>query len=124
MPDLTVPKSARSVNASESDPIDSYNAITTYPNKEAVDNDLDDNGTDGGYHEGGGDGEDGSTSSPLERALMKTIAEKLVINPKKLNEQGEELYCYCNRVSFGDVSPCSPKISFTLTALPTADDRV
>lgn len=39
---------------------------------------------------------------------MKTIAEGLMINPTRVNEKSEELYCYCNRVSFGDVSPVLP----------------
>lgn len=107
LPDLTVPKSARTLNASETDPIDSYNAITVYPYREAIDNDMDDNGTDGGTQiEGSGDGEDGSDASPLEKELMTTIADNLTINPKKVDEEGEELFCYCNRVSFGDMIAC------------------
>ncbi|KAF6764955.1 hypothetical protein DFP72DRAFT_869640 [Ephemerocybe angulata] len=79
LPDLTIPK-ARSTNSSSANNLDSYNAIATT-------NIPDD-------------------SSPLERHLMKTVAEHLTINPKKTTEGGEELYCYCNRVSFGEMIAC------------------
>ncbi|TEB36056.1 hypothetical protein FA13DRAFT_1727613 [Coprinellus micaceus] len=104
LPDLTVPKSARNINTPPSNDIDSYNAITIAPQDDDT-GDTDDNGTDSGDHEGA-DGEDGSGASPLEKALMKTIAEKLMINPTRVNEKSEELYCYCNRVSFGDMIAC------------------
>lgn len=122
LPDLTVPKSTRTLNASESNPIDSYTAITVYPYKEVLDNDPDDTETDGGDQTEGGDEDDASNSSPLEKALMKTIADNLVINPKKMNEQGEELYCYCNRVSFGDVSSRSPQWISASHCLSAVDD--
>lgn len=117
-----MPKSARNINTPPSNDIDSYNAITVAPQNDDT-GDTDDNGTDGGDHEGA-DGEDGSGASPLEKALMKTIAEKLLINPTRVNEKNEELYCYCNRVSFGDVSWLLLWWYAILTTLFGVDDRL
>ncbi|KAF5324586.1 hypothetical protein D9611_004456 [Ephemerocybe angulata] len=91
LPDLTIPK-ARSTNSSSANNIDSYNAIAVQAN-DALNDRLEDD-------------EHPDDSSPLERHLMKTVAEHLTINPKKTTEGGEELYCYCNRVSFGEMIAC------------------
>lgn len=85
LPDLTLPKSARDTKSECTNAIDSYNAIGAYAN-DTLNDHLDEE----------------EDQPPLEAQLTKSVAANLIINPKKAGEE-EELYCYCNRVSFGEV---------------------
>lgn len=88
LPDLTIPRSGRETKASSNTLIDSYNAITVkLQDANMADTDEDEE------------------LIPLEKALMKEVAMNLIINPKTTEDPEEEpTYCYCNRISFGEVS--------------------
>ncbi|RXW13025.1 hypothetical protein EST38_g12828 [Candolleomyces aberdarensis] len=89
LPDLTLPKSARDTKSECTNAIDSYNAIGAYAN-DTLNDHLDEE----------------EDEPPLENQLTKSVAANLVINPKKVEGEEEELYCYCNRVSFGEMIAC------------------
>ncbi|TFK25011.1 hypothetical protein FA15DRAFT_668879 [Coprinopsis marcescibilis] len=85
LPDLTLPKPTRqTANA-----LDKYNSITLQ--------------TSGLFNDRA---DDESGDSPIEQVgIPRDVMKAMFVNPTK-NEAGEDLYCYCNRVSFGEMIAC------------------
>ncbi|KAH6918824.1 hypothetical protein BKA70DRAFT_1087832 [Coprinopsis sp. MPI-PUGE-AT-0042] len=85
LPDLTLPKPTRQTAHG----LDKFNSITLQTSglsHEKVDEEVID--------------------SPLEEmGIPREVLKAMFVSPMK-NEAGEELYCYCNRVSFGEMIAC------------------
>ncbi|EAU88434.1 hypothetical protein CC1G_05200 [Coprinopsis cinerea okayama7 len=86
LPDLTLPKPTRQ----SGNVFDKYNSITLQTSGLLNSERIDDEGGD----------------SPIEEiGIPRDILKAMFVSPTK-NEAGEELYCYCNRASFGEMIAC------------------